>query len=146
MSNYKLKAINSDHDICNVCGKTSLQKVMWLAELDQDGNENEPFPAGTTCGARLLGVSTRGGHKAVSLRIKDLAYKKISKAQLTLKQNSSLFWLHNNTYLPIDTVIQLRLGKMTMSEALQIRAERYPLVTFFPGCNHMTIDEALSLI
>lgn len=143
---HKLKAINSDHDTCEICGKTNLKKVMWIAELDADGTEMEPFAAGTTCGAKILGVKTTGGIKRVSIRIKELAFEQISAAKYALYENRELFWLYRNTYLPKECVIQMRIGQMDMKQALEIRAEQYPITTFFPYCEHMTTDEALSLI
>jgi len=61
MSNkrYALKGINDDATECSICGKVELQRVMWLVEIDADGNEcGEAFNCGTTCGARML-KSTR---------------------------------------------------------------------------------------
>lgn len=55
---YGLKGINDERHICAVCGRTELKRVMWLVELDQDGGEvGEPFHVGTSCGAKLLGIS-----------------------------------------------------------------------------------------
>ena len=131
MTTYRLKAVNSDHDTCSVCGKTDLKKVMWLSELGNDNNDFlDPFPAGTTCGARLLGVSTSGGAKRTSIRVKELAYKQISDYVWSIKTNRELFWLYKRTYLPKDCVIQMRIGEMTMAEALKIRDERYPIMTY----------------
>ena len=57
---YILKAVNDEAAECAVCGKTELKRVMWLAELDEDGGEvGEAFPCGTTCGAKLLGYRYR---------------------------------------------------------------------------------------
>jgi hypothetical protein len=58
MKRYALKGINEDQNICAVCGKVELRRVMWLVELDADGNEcGEAFHCGTTCGAKLLGYT-----------------------------------------------------------------------------------------
>jgi hypothetical protein len=58
MKRYALKGINEDQNICAVCGKVELRRVMWLVELDADGNEcGEPFHCGTTCGAKMLGYT-----------------------------------------------------------------------------------------
>ncbi len=56
---YGLVAINDEQDHCTICGKVQLKRVMWLAELDIDGNIiDDAFNCGTTCGAKLLKVST----------------------------------------------------------------------------------------
>lgn len=53
---YALKGINEDETVCSVCGKVELKRVMWIVELDADGNElGDPFHCGTTCGAKLMG-------------------------------------------------------------------------------------------
>jgi hypothetical protein len=58
MKRYALKGINDDESMCAVCGKVELKRVMWLVELDADGNAiSEPFNCGTTCGAKLLGYT-----------------------------------------------------------------------------------------
>ena len=55
MKRYALKGINDDQTECSVCGKVELKRVMWLVELDEEGNEiSEPFFCGTTCGAKLM--------------------------------------------------------------------------------------------
>jgi hypothetical protein len=55
MKRYALKGINDDQTECSVCGKVELNRVMWLVELDEEGNEiSEPFFCGTTCGAKLM--------------------------------------------------------------------------------------------
>ena len=56
---FKLKAVNSDSETCEACGKTGLKKVMWLDQLDAEGNETGNVRAmGTTCGARALGFNS----------------------------------------------------------------------------------------
>lgn len=55
---YGLKAINDEAETCSICGKVHLKRVMWIVELDQDGNPmGDVFNCGTTCGAKLLGLS-----------------------------------------------------------------------------------------
>lgn len=52
---YTLKAVNDEETTCCVCGKVELKRVMWIAELNEDGEEmGEPFHCGTTCGAKLM--------------------------------------------------------------------------------------------
>lgn len=55
MKRYRVMGVNSDSDVCSICGKSELKKVVWLAELDADGNPSNTFAAGTTCAAKLLG-------------------------------------------------------------------------------------------
>ena len=55
---YGLKAINDEAETCSICGKVHLKRVMWIVELDQDGNPmGDVFNCGTTCGAKLLKVT-----------------------------------------------------------------------------------------
>jgi hypothetical protein len=70
MKRYALKGINDDAHECAVCGKVELRRVMWLVELDADGNEaSEPFHCGTTCGAKLLGYT----QSKISTKVKNYA-------------------------------------------------------------------------
>lgn len=56
---YGLKAINDEAETCSICGKVHLKRVMWIVELDQDGNPiGDVFNCGTTCGAKLLKITT----------------------------------------------------------------------------------------
>ena len=48
---YSLIAVNEDATQCEYCGKTHLQRVMWIKE---NGTDDDAFPVGTTCGAKLL--------------------------------------------------------------------------------------------
>jgi hypothetical protein len=65
---YALKGVNDDCPECSVCGKDHLKKVMWLVELGRDGEAlSDPFPCGTTCGAKLMGYT----HSKVSTRVKN---------------------------------------------------------------------------
>ena len=56
---YGLKAINDEASECQVCNKTNLKRVMWIVELDTDGNAiGDVFNCGTTCGAKMLKITT----------------------------------------------------------------------------------------
>ena len=56
---YALVAINDEEQVCQFCGKVDLKKVMWLVNVDADGNKHgEAFAVGTTCGAKMLGQTT----------------------------------------------------------------------------------------
>lgn len=76
MRKYGYKGTNNDYDTCEVCGKTNLNKVMWLVELDSDGGEiGEAFAVGTTCGAKLLGYSQKDFNKATRNAAEVLRHK-----------------------------------------------------------------------
>lgn len=67
MKRYALKGINDEETVCSVCGRVELKKVMWLVELDADGNEaGDAFHCGTTCGARLMGKKVSQVNKVVN--------------------------------------------------------------------------------
>ncbi len=52
---YRYLATNDDESSCSCCGRTGLKRVVWLAELDEDGNEvDDGLSYGTTCAAHLL--------------------------------------------------------------------------------------------
>ena len=53
-ANYAIKGSNADATTCACCGRDDLNKVIWLAPLDADGNEGQAESYGTTCAARLL--------------------------------------------------------------------------------------------
>lgn len=52
---YKVKGVNQDMDVCDLCGKCNLKKVVWLAEINSQGEEvGDPFAVGTDCASKLL--------------------------------------------------------------------------------------------
>ena len=55
---YRIKGIKNDETTCACCGRNDLTKVVWLAPLDEDGNEFDAAPYGTTCAARLMTPKT----------------------------------------------------------------------------------------
>lgn len=68
---YRYLGTNDDVGSCSCCGKQNLKRVVWLAELDADGNEvGEPGHYGTTCAGHLL----RGtcGRKPTVAQARDL--------------------------------------------------------------------------
>jgi hypothetical protein len=74
---YAYKGTNNDKESCDICGRTNLKKVMWLAELDESGNElGHVIAVGTTCGATLLDYSNKDFAKAIKSAAQDLEKKK----------------------------------------------------------------------
>lgn len=52
---YRYLGTDDAESTCSCCGKQNLKRVVWLVELDEDGNElGEPRHYGTTCAAHLL--------------------------------------------------------------------------------------------
>ncbi len=79
---YALKGVNDEESICSICGKIELKRVMWLVELDADGNESsDAFHCGTTCGAKLLGYT----QSKISTKVKNFAGE-VSKRRSNLYQ------------------------------------------------------------
>ena len=72
MSSYRLVSINDDEDTCARCGRTNLAKVVWLAELDGDGNIGDVRPYGVDCAARLL----HKPQKAVAALVESFDHRK----------------------------------------------------------------------
>jgi hypothetical protein len=108
---YAYKGTNSDKESCDVCGRTGLKKVIWLAELDVDGNElGHVIAAGTTCGATLLGYSQKNFTKA------------IKSANQILEQKKSAAY-HNHPLNKEAWKIRKELQKTLSGRALRKSAE-----------------------
>jgi hypothetical protein len=60
VSGYVVKGSNADSHSCSACGRTDLNRVIWLAPLDPDGNEGAAAPYGTDCAARLIAPKQAG--------------------------------------------------------------------------------------
>lgn len=85
MKRYALKGINDDSTVCSVCGRVELKKVMWLVELDSEGNETgDPFHCGTTCGARLLGYT----QSVVRTKVEQFSYF-VSRRRREMKETKA---------------------------------------------------------
>lgn len=56
-TSYRVHGISDDTDTCEICGKTELRRVVMLAVLDADGNQEDLLYAGSTCAARKLSDS-----------------------------------------------------------------------------------------
>jgi hypothetical protein len=84
MKRYTLKAVNDDATECEICGRVELKRVMWIAELDVDGNEvADPFACGVVCGANLLKQTV----SKVNTRVNNFEGEVSKKRQ-------SLYWNH----------------------------------------------------
>jgi hypothetical protein len=142
---YKLKGINGDSDTCELCGKTNLKKVMWLAELDPDGNElGFVFAVGTTCGAKKLGLSTES--KAISGQaISNLAYEMVeTEIKRILEKECVNYRLQGTCILKGGYGRKIATGEMTLAEAVTKRNEAYPILEYNTG--QMNIEEAIKYI
>ncbi len=80
-SQYTIKGINDDTDICTLCGKTHLKKVVWLSEII-NGENQEPAPYGTTCAGNLLkwGNASQSNAKAKNIQMRLNHYTEIMKS------------------------------------------------------------------
>jgi hypothetical protein len=114
MKRYALKGINDEANECAVCGKVELRRVMWLVELDSDGNEyGQPFHVGTTCGAKLLGYTQ-------------------SKIKTTVKNYGSLVYQYQE---------QLRKAHPLSAERQRLLREREEYVKHCGGWAVARLDE-----
>jgi hypothetical protein len=102
MKRYTLKGINDDETTCAVCGKVELKQVMWLAELNEEGEEiGDAFHCGTTCGAKLMkrgiskvrtAVKSFGAKKKLHLwKISD-SYRRDEKRAILNQLNDMNLW------------------------------------------------------
>ena len=83
---YKFKGCNDDTDTCDLCGKTGLKKVVWLVEVDENGEEmSSPAPYETCCAAKLLGIKGPSRDAKTEIKAMDLEYKKALWKELETK-------------------------------------------------------------
>jgi hypothetical protein len=77
---YSLIAVNEDATQCEYCGKTHLQRVMWIKE---NGTDDDAFPVGTTCGAKLLKKTA----SKINTIIRGFSYNIWSQKQVAIKHH-----------------------------------------------------------
>ncbi len=105
MKRYALKGINDEKHECAVCGKVELKRVMWLVELDADGNETgEAFHCGTTCGAKLLGYTA----SKMATKVKGFDGE-------VQRKRDGMFWNHSST--KTANAVMAELNKLTLTFA-----------------------------
>lgn len=144
MTNYKLKGINEDQDYCEICGKTNLKKVMWLAELDEDNNElGHVFAAGTTCGASKLGIS-QGSKTRDENAVTTLAYELVKEEIARILTQECVNFQMKGTAIPRGYGRQIVTGELTLVEVVKIRNETWPILEYNAG--RLSVEEALTLI
>jgi len=92
---YGLKGINDEQHECSVCGKVELKRVMWLVELDDDGNEvGLPFHCGTTCGANLMNQKISKVRTAIK-NLRSYEYEQIEKIARTTDEWKTAMVIHD---------------------------------------------------
>lgn len=136
---YRYYGINDDESVCSHCGKKGLKRVVWLAELDEEGNEvSEPAPYGTTCAAEMLGwrYGTRNQTKSrFNTMLNDAVQKEASEKLSEYVKNGVfvLYTMYSQTnqryqkyYVTVELLEMLRNNKVCLSEALKIRDKQYP--------------------
>jgi hypothetical protein len=81
---YALKGVNDDECTCSYCGKVNLSQVMWLTELDEEGQPvGEVFNVGTTCGKKLLKVT----QSKINTMVKNFGLRVWEKQQELMAQH-----------------------------------------------------------
>lgn len=90
MNKYKVLAINDDQEFCSCCGKQGLKRVVWLINLDKDGNEyGEPVNYGTSCAGKLLGFKFNSLNKTKN-KIEELAHKTKIENELEIENEKTI--------------------------------------------------------
>jgi hypothetical protein len=75
ISKYAVLGVNQDMDVCDVCGKVGLKKVVWFSELNSQGEKvGNPFCTGVDCAAKLM-TQTQGTNKKPPKRMMDNIWK-----------------------------------------------------------------------
>lgn len=101
---YRIKGINGDECTCACCGRNDLTKVVWLAEVDADGNESEIAAYGTTCAARLIAPKTRNATARQLVNLgKALAFAaKYADSEYTLDQIRNAVGVKYNVWASVE--------------------------------------------
>jgi len=125
-SNYVLKGINDDYDTCELCGKTGLKRVMWLAPINEDGEEiADPGAYGTTCGAKLLGLRIRSKAK-IENKVYEMLIERINNKAAEIMNDFVPY--ANRWLLPADLRYKVCGNEMTINQALEERVKRHPIL------------------
>ena len=128
---YRYYGVNDDESVCSHCGKTGLKRVVWLAVLDEEGNEvSEPAPYGTTCAAEMLGWRY-GTRKQTESRFNEMlntAIVKEGSERLTNLIKEGVFVIYCGKYImPVGEICRKLVHReIEIKEAIQLRNAQYP--------------------
>jgi hypothetical protein len=124
---YKVLGVNDDHDTCNCCGKTGLKRVVWLAELDADGNRvGDPTAVGCNCAARMLRLThTRLWNLALEADRRQAA-EEANQVHLVGDERSVVDWIIESVGQNGASVQRLCLANGLKPMVEQWAAERFP--------------------
>jgi hypothetical protein len=126
---YALKGTNSDTETCEKCGKTGLKSVMWLVELDEDGNETAAVtPFGTTCGAKALGFNDAQVSKFSTVEQVGEAHKMTEKLDRIMKNAQDLANEYNDE---VGIIRHRNYYTMVRGKAFDANPNRYDNPTYW---------------
>ena len=142
---YLCYGVNDDVDFCEACGKRGLKRVVWLAPLDEEGNElADPAPYGVDCAARMLGWSYSKQKSTAKLEQMNRD-RKSAEVEAYIKQLMYGWRICDRKYmLPVDLIERVFRCEITPIEAFTLRNERYPILTYLGG--GISLDEAHVMI
>jgi hypothetical protein len=110
LEKYAVLGVNDEQDVCDLCGKKGIKRVVWFSELNSEGERiGNPFATGVDCAAILM--MQRQGQKKPPKSKMDAIWKAaqgISKAkELILKYSKDLEKLANmlRTKYPLKNVL-----------------------------------------
>lgn len=138
MTEYRITAINDEHDACSCCGKTGLKRVVWL----NDGSAYD-MPFGTTCAAKKLRVATTGKAQ-IERKLDELLYAERQAERNRIFDELCIYQPTFNVYILRETNIRALAQEMNLQisgpqgtnreawrqvvmRAVEIRKEKYPI-------------------
>lgn len=134
MKKFKCYGINEDTDECTACGKKNLKRVVWLAPLDEDGNEvADPAPYGTDCAARMM--KWNYSPKKIVAKLNEMDRQRKEEELEAYIKNLMYGWrkCDNKFMLPVDLIERVFRCEITPTQAFKERNERYPILGYLGG-------------
>lgn len=114
---FKIVGINSEVETCECCGKTGLKRVVWLDQLDADGNLTGDVVAyGVNCAARVLGYNQKNTKAQNERKINDQMIEDKAEIRKTYFQTECMLVPSNNGNVFIEK--KYRLGSIMQNMEL----------------------------
>lgn len=152
MKKYRIVGINDEQDTCQCCGRSGLNRVVWMVPVDVDGNtEGEPEHYGTSCAARIAGYSyptSAGTKRKVEVAAWEAAQKTVQDHIDKIRKENCVLVFRSESpvgrfYIGKDRESDYQSGTATISECVESLRQQFPILRYLDG--KIDIGRALGL-
>jgi hypothetical protein len=123
MAKYRVYGVNGDATYCACCGRTDLNRVVWMAQVNElDEDIENPSPYGTVCAAKLLGWANHIRHsEALRAKLDEETRRTIERAINETRRKAEMV-IYEGRFVCPD------LTSYSAAKAQELTKDRYPIL------------------